>query len=539
MNPTLNQTIKRIITEVSSDVNNEELVDLTCAGGNINPISSPPPNNAKVAGIVHLWSHPCGPWLYPYSLGSTPTGSKVYVSEQTDLIAGLTPTSPIEQRSQAYYDQVVSQSGPISAGDVLHLSESACWGAAPHSCIRYEGTTNSGTNSSLLFQGVAYHGGPFGSCGDCGVDIPATNHGCQDPNALNTQPHPNYNGPTGTYNGTWGTPPSQGNCQGSWSQQTYYLPLYQNTGGIMTTTGNNPNNAGNPSPQPWCIPKFIHASHVSCCNYNAGCIDNGMFSNSPTPGVPALNYDPNANGDCGSKPCSENEAWISDHGCCTYDAVVDKEGCDDPTALNYGICCDGDPNCTPTISNPKCCRYEDDPEERGCIDPIAINNNTCCPGNNYLGCIPSIPTNECCKYDRVNEDKGCLDPNALNYNECCDGDPNCTVIGSNPECCRYEEDPEPCKKCCCKKGDHIPIGQKCAPGTHIMLSPTTNPCECPKGTIETPAAEASACKPTGPGGPIDVGVMVAKKNPVDYVPDSETPIDKSLAEEIKRYRQLL
>ena len=548
MNPTLNQTIKRIITEVSSDVNNEELVDLTCAGGNINPISSPPPNNAKVAGIVHLWSHPCGPWLYPYSLGSTPTGSKVYVSEQTDLIAGLTPTSPIEQRSQAYYDQVVSQSGPISAGDVLHLSESACWGAAPHSCIRYEGTTNSGTNSSLLFQGVAYHGGPFGSCGDCGVDIPATNHGCQDPNALNTQPHPNYNGPTGTYNGTWGTPPSQGNCQGSWSQQTYYLPLYQNTGGIMTTTGNNPNNAGNPSPQPWCIPKFIHASHVSCCNYNAGCIDNGMFSNSPTPGVPASNYDPNANSDCNGKPCSAVEAevtgygWLSDHSCCTYDAVVDKEGCDDPTALNYGICCDGDPNCTPTISNPKCCRYEDDPEERGCIDPIAINNNTCCPGNNYLGCIPSIPTNECCKYDRVNEDKGCLDPNALNYNECCNGDPNCTVIGSNPECCRYEEDPEPCKKCCCKKGDHIPIGQKCAPGTHIMLSPTTNPCECPKGTIETPAAEASACKPTGPGGPggpIDVGVMVAKKNPVDYVPDSETPIDKSLAEEIKRYRQLL
>ena len=398
MNPTLNQTIKRIITEVSSDVNNEELVDLTCAGGNINPISSPPPNNAKVAGIVHLWSHPCGPWLYPYSLGSTPTGSKVYVSEQTDLIAGLTPTSPIEQRSQAYYDQVVSQSGPISAGDVLHLSESACWGAAPHSCIRYEGTTNSGTNSSLLFQGVAYHGGPFGSCGDCGVDIPATNHGCQDPNALNTQPHPNYNGPTGTYNGTWGTPPSQGNCQGSWSQQTYYLPLYQNTGGIMTTTGNNPNNAGNPSPQPWCIPKFIHASHVSCCNYNAGCIDNGMFSNSPTPGVPASNYDPNANGDCGSKPCSENEAWISDHGCCTYDAVVDKEGCDDPTALNYGICCDGDPNCTPTISNPKCCRYEGGDEDRGCMDPNALNYNKCCDTTDP-NCVPNIDTKECCKYD--------------------------------------------------------------------------------------------------------------------------------------------
>ena len=404
MNPTLNQTIKRIITEVSSDVNNEELVDLTCAGGNINPISSPPPNNAKVAGIVHLWSHPCGPWLYPYSLGSTPTGSKVYVSEQTDLIAGLTPTSPIEQRSQAYYDQVVSQSGPISAGDVLHLSESACWGAAPHSCIRYEGTTNSGTNSSLLFQGVAYHGGPFGSCGDCGVDIPATNHGCQDPNALNTQPHPNYNGPTGTYNGTWGTPPSQGNCQGSWSQQTYYLPLYQNTGGIMTTTGNNPNNAGNPSPQPWCIPKFIHASHVSCCNYNAGCIDNGMFSNSPTPGVPASNYDPNANSDCNGKPCSAVEAevtgygWLSNHSCCTYDAVVDKEGCDDPTALNYGICCDGDPNCTPTISNPKCCRYEGGDEDRGCMDPNALNYNKCCDTTDP-NCVPNIDTKDCCKYD--------------------------------------------------------------------------------------------------------------------------------------------
>ena len=40
---------------------------------------------------------------------------------------------------------------------------------------------------------------------------------------------------------------------------------------------------------------------------------------------------------------------------------------------------------------------------------------------------------------QVNEDSGCLDVNALNYNECCNGDPACTVIASNPECCRYDQ----------------------------------------------------------------------------------------------------
>ena len=45
--------------------------------------------------------------------------------------------------------------------------------------------------------------------------------------------------------------------------------------------------------------------------------------------------------------------------------------------------------------------------------------------------------------------------------------------------------------------------------------------------------------PDGGGGPVDVGVMVPKKKPVDDVPDSENPIDKKLKEELKRYKQLL
>ena len=92
----------------------------------------------------------------------------------------------------------------------------------------------------------------------------------------------------------------------------------------------------------------------------------------------------------------------------------------------------------------------------------------------------------------VNDERGCMDSNALNYNECCDlTDPNCVPNISTPDCCKYEGG-EPCDKCCCKKGDHLPMGEKCAPGTISQLSQTANPCECPQGTIETP------CKPTGP-----------------------------------------
>jgi hypothetical protein len=227
------------------------------------------------------------------------------------------------------------------------------------------------------------------------------------------------------------------------------------------------------------------------------------------------------------------------------------EGCMDPNALNgpgsvnypNGECCD-DPsgriyrfnilhphNCVPTIPNNECCKYCTDPDwvnlppepkqgycdNRGgvthnfqgadCITAngsfvVTINNPTWGQSTGqwysswFYGGANYCP---CCIDERGrSEDKGCEDPKALNNGECCNGDPNCTVIGSNPECCRYEEDPEPCKKCCCEKS-HTPgeVSPKegpdpmggCKLNTQTQLSPTTNPCECPQGTIETP------CKP--------------------------------------------
>jgi len=425
----------------------------------------------QTQGVWHLFENSCSPWLYPYT--SNTTSAVPYRSVATTLAMGAVGNN---QENHAYYNYLVQQAGPISPGDVLFIGEDACWGTSPHQCIKYVGTTTGWPGNGLQFHGVTFFAGPHQDCSSCNID--PTNYGCQDPNSLNTDIHVNVSSWIAQYNGTGGYPVSGVDCDGSWANATSYGSSWQVNVPNMTPTGSGP--------QPWCVPSGVSFPSIACCSYIPGCIDNGMFSNSPQPGIPALNYDPNANGDCGSKPCSENEAWISDHSCCKYPKPI--LGCTDSAATNY--------------------------------DPLATVDDGSC----------IYP---------VNEDKGCLDINALNYNVCCNGDPACIVITSNPDCCRYEEDPEPCKKCCCKKGDHIPIGQKCAPGTHIILSPTTNPCECPKGTIETPAAEASACKPTGPGGPIDVGVMVPKKKLVDYVPDSETPIDKSLAEEIKRIKELL
>jgi hypothetical protein len=164
-------------------------------------------------------------------------------------------------------------------------------------------------------------------------------------------------------------------------------------------------------------------------------------------------------------------------GCGSVPVGSVPSGFGDPPSTTYNGCVSTDPVI----------------DERGCMDPNAINNGECCPGNNYPGCVPNIPTNrECCEYEGGTEDKGCMDPNALNNGECCNGDPNCTAIAPNPECCRYDRDPEPCKKCCCEKGDHLPIGEKCKPGSTISLLQTANPCECPQGTIETP------CKPPIP-----------------------------------------
>jgi|TARA_R110000822_G_scaffold1447_2_gene6599 hypothetical protein len=341
----------------------------------------------QTQGVWHLFENSCSPWLYPYT--SNTTNAVPYKSKTTTLAMGYTyPSVTNIQENHAYYDYLVQQAGPISPGDILFIGEDACWGTSPHQCIKYVGTTTGWPGNGLQFHGATFFAGPYQDCSSCNVD--PTNYGCSDPNALNTDISPNFSSWIAQYNGTGGYPIIGVDCDGSWANGTSYGSSWQVNVPNMTPTGSGP--------QPWCVPSGVSFPSIACCSYNPGCIDNGMFSNSPTPGVPALNYDPNANGDCSSKPCSENEAWISDHGCCTYDAVVDKEGCDDPTALNYGICCDGDPNCTPTISNPKCCRYEGGDEDRGCMDPNALNYNKCCDTTDP-NCVPNIDTKDCCKYD--------------------------------------------------------------------------------------------------------------------------------------------
>ena len=341
----------------------------------------------QTQGVWHLFENSCSPWLYPYT--SNTTNAVPYKSKTTTLAMGYTyPSVTNIQENHAYYDYLVQQAGPISPGDILFIGEDACWGTSPHQCIKYVGTTTGWPGNGLQFHGATFFAGPYQDCSSCNVD--PTNYGCSDPNALNTDISPNFSSWIAQYNGTGGYPIIGVDCDGSWANGTSYGSSWQVNVPNMTPTGSGP--------QPWCVPSGVSFPSIACCSYNPGCIDNGMFSNSPQPGIPALNYDPNANGDCGSKPCSENEAWISDHGCCTYDAVVDKEGCDDPTALNYGICCDGDPNCTPTISNPKCCRYEGGDEDRGCMDPNALNYNKCCDTTDP-NCVPNIDTKECCKYD--------------------------------------------------------------------------------------------------------------------------------------------
>jgi hypothetical protein len=154
----------------------------------------------------------------------------------------------------------------------------------------------------------------------------------------------------------------------------------------------------------------------------------------------------------------------------------------------------------------RCCERQ---EERGCMDNGALNYMQCCNGAPPTQCTPTIHDDKCCKWDRAEE--GCRDSNAINYMTCCNGDPNCTPGIHNEKCCEYEREPRDCKKCCCKKqlmpmeqidpglgddptdpGPSEPSEDGCIPGSQIMLSPNTDPCKCPAGTLEIP------CKPGAP-----------------------------------------
>jgi hypothetical protein len=109
--------------------------------------------------------------------------------------------------------------------------------------------------------------------------------------------------------------------------------------------------------------------------------------------------------------------------------------------------------------------------------------------------------------DPRNEDKGCTDPNAINDGVCCNGDPACTVVGSNPECCRYEDEPCPPQDC----------------GKNMFWDPVKCECvcdlwlNCKKPLVFNP--QTCQCEKKSPG------------------PSNDFPID--LAEEIKRIKELL
>ena len=387
----------------------------------------------QTQGVWHLFENSCSPWLYPYT--SNTTNAVPYKSKTTTLAMGYTyPSVTNIQENHAYYDYLVQQAGPISPGDILFIGEDACWGTSPHQCIKYVGTTTGWPGNGLQFHGATFFAGPYQDCSSCNVD--PTNYGCSDPNALNTDISPNFSSWIAQYNGTGGYPIIGVDCDGSWANGTSYGSSWQVNVPNMTPTGSGP--------QPWCVPSGVSFPSIACCSYNPGCIDNGMFSNSPTPGVPALNYDPNANGDCGSKPCSENESWISDHGCCQYPTPI--LGCTDSAATNY------DPLATVDDGS---CIYPVN-EDKGCLDINALNYNACCNGDPACIVISSNP--DCCRYQQ-GDHKGCMDITAINYMICCDPNiPGCVPNSPSPDCCRYEGEPDPCKdnpKECwfCESGD--------------------------------------------------------------------------------------
>ena len=135
----------------------------------------------------------------------------------------------------------------------------------------------------------------------------------------------------------------------------------------------------------------------------------------------------------------------------------------------------------------------------GNLPPNMIGNNPCnsmCELQHFapvwgnmlyiLGCTdPSYVAN--CEENQPWCPNGTItqsDPNWGSCLECNSPSPWNNITGTDCECCDHTPVIEPCKKCCCEKGDHLPIGEKCAPGTTMQLSPTLDPCECPQGTIE-------------------------------------------------------
>jgi hypothetical protein len=190
---------------------------------------------------------------------------------------------------------------------------------------------------------------------------------------------------------------------------------YEITGCDDATAGPNPDIFGNGGYNVWNYNPYATVNDGSCFTEEpiGGCVDDGGLGLSVVsvppfpplyPGIPASNFNPNAN--------------IADTSC------VWTEGCPDPYANNYDPCVVNPVTapCTatyPVVPNPALCNYDIAGAGPGCMDPTALNFNPlstqdCTFDVSYPGnCLGTSPGPYCCCLYPV---EGCTDHNATNYN---------------------------------------------------------------------------------------------------------------------------
>lgn len=116
----------------------------------------------------------------------------------------------------------------------------------------------------------------------------------------------------------------------------------------------------------------------------------------------------------------------------------EDKGCKDKTASNYNECCDGDPNCVPTIHDKTCCITQPTPEP-GCLDPNALNYNECC--KDKKDCTPTYPVEKCCTYESGDDSFRCVETGCVSC-----GGPGCqypTISDCEKDCGRNTDEPCP------------------------------------------------------------------------------------------------
>jgi len=501
----------------------------------------------------HVWEC-CDPggWVIPQC---QPTcNPAVYISGPASVWAGVISYQNngnwAKDSSQAFFDYMQSQVGSITPGTVVNMTEYACYGTFT-ACIKYVGTAPSNPgyvifNSSNGFAANSAHD----TCEDCDDGINPLTQACIDPPALN-------------YDST-----ATVDCVGTTGGNDYSCCWYgPNTEGCMDPLAVNydPNNVtdctglcGSPTCCCWygfptckdpASPSFSNWGPLDCANnlppYPAGPLGNTSCCNYIGCTHPAAtNFCPTCNTDCAYHA---HHSWITpDFSCCKFPEPIG--GCQNSNAVNY------DPNANAdclgdwtnnywwgsgqqTGGNESCCQYcMDDGQQPWSqwpgtsatnFDPTATTD---CGGGNGSD-------TSCCIYPDPCNNLPPTSPYLIwNSGECkeCLNNSNLSI---NCQCCPDEPPPIPDTWDCVKQVSWeaaLPDEYKCmlrtdGSGQFTSIQDCEDNCDT-TGHILTPY---------GGGGPVDVGVMVPKKKPVDDVPDSENPIDKKLNEEIKRYKEIL